>query len=195
MVPPDDSFGVNKHVATQLKNVAGRCLQATTTKQQFQVNTPGFRAQNGRETSAAHAEAPVQLKIDVCQQRPGPRSFGNIKGCPGAGLESDRDYAEADRLDGGFVLLQLQQVFAARQSAEMAMESQQEPVPLVVFQAVCAAVDVRESKIDGRKSVHVVCHCWSNLFRFRNTIEHSPGSHAIQQHLNPVVWVSAGITA
>ena len=55
------------------------------------------------------------------------------------GLERDDGDGHVEISQGVAVLLQLQQMPSARQSAEVAMEDQQQPVPSVVLEAMGAA--------------------------------------------------------
>ena len=53
------------------------------------------------------------------------------------------------------MLLQLQQMPAARQSTEVAVKDQQQPVPLVVLEAMDQALTVVKCKRNGRMTDHV----------------------------------------
>ena len=73
--------------------------------------------------------------------RPG---FAHVRASQWAAFERHDDNTGVELLKRPFVLLQLQQMPAARQSTQVPMEDQQQPMPAVVPQLVKTARHVRK---------------------------------------------------
>jgi len=66
------------------------------------------------------------------------------------GLERDDDNGRIEISQSVVVLLQLQQMPSARQSAQVAMKDEQQPMPSVVLEAMRPAVGIAQSEASGR---------------------------------------------
>ena len=94
--------------------------------------------------AAEHAVPPIKRPRLVDENGPPKARIVRVRARPLAALERHHDDASVEFLERPFVLLQLQQMPAARQSTQVPMEDQEQPVPAVVLEVVETAFRIRQ---------------------------------------------------
>ena len=112
--------------------------------------------------TAEHAVPPVERPRLVDENGPPKARIVRVRAGLEATLERDHDDVGIELLERPFVLLQLQQMPAARQSTQVPMEDQQQPVPAVVFEVVESAFPVRQR--ERHRGITDVCALHDSSF-------------------------------
>ena len=99
--------------------------------------------------SPVHAIGLIYLQRTVDQYRPRQAGFPRVGLDDRAALEGDDDDLDVEFLQLPLVPSQLRQVFSARQSGEVSVKYQQQPVSGAVRELVPAARDLGETEPDG----------------------------------------------
>ena len=117
MMKADDTRPIDEHIAAELSRIAARVFGQPAACEFLHVGDPRFASKDVPEASLVHAVTAVQRAIAVDEHRPGDFRVGEVRSRRRRSLERhDRDlYSQfPERL---LVLLQLQQVPAAGESA------------------------------------------------------------------------------
>jgi hypothetical protein len=93
-----------------------------------------------------HAVGPVQSSAFIDKNRPAKTGFLDVCARGRARLERHHDNMDVKVRERWFLLLQLQQMPSARQSTEMPMEDEEQPMSLAILETVNASIDVRQCK-------------------------------------------------
>jgi hypothetical protein len=153
---PHDALGIDQYVTTDLIQVTGRLPQLAAFQQEPDVRAPRCRSKDIPIAFSLHAVSAIQFARLVDQQRPIQLRLSNVVHANGTWPKRDHGDANVPSLEFVFVLSQLRQVLAARQSTQMAMEHQQQPMPAVVCQSMKLAVRIGQFESNGRCSFSVV---------------------------------------
>jgi len=127
--------------------------------QQLGVCRPGRPSQDVPPSASLHAVGGIQRTRLVNQQRPWQLGSLDIGHCERPRLKRDHQDMQPQRLDFLFVLSQLRQMLSARQSPEMPVKNQQQPVAPVVFQPVRVPLRVMQRKWHGRFAGSILHQC------------------------------------
>lgn len=139
-----DAGWIDENVTAKLARVgAGVSRQAAASKF-LRVGQPGPDPPDISETPPIHAVGTVQRAVLVEENRPGDSCVGDVGANGRRGLERDHGDPDSQFLEFPLMLLQLQQVPAAGQSTQVAVEHQQEPLTLIIGQTACASLGVRQ---------------------------------------------------
>ena len=136
------SLWVDQHIPAKLIHVTGRPANFTAATHQLNIRPQTCGAENSIPAAAGHAVRFVKPTIGVDQQRPFEVGFAIIR--PGEIVPFERydEHSNSEQLDFLFVLPQLRQVLAARQSAQMAVKHQQQPAAPIILESMNVAVGV-----------------------------------------------------
>jgi len=143
---PDRARRIDEDIAPELTRItlevgsSGR----SSPDELFRVGPPRGQTPDVPRLAAEHPVPSIERPRLVHENRPPDARLVRVRAGPWAPLERHYDDAGVQFLKRSFVLLQLQQMPAARQSTEMPMEDQQQPVPAVVFEAVEATFRIRQ---------------------------------------------------
>lgn len=149
--PPDvaeahDATRIDQHVAAELQDVGiGSCRDAAPCEL-FEICPPRLWPPDIPESSRQHTVGAIHLPGFV--QEHGPRELHLVGVHPGLGgrLERDDHRADVPPFQLAPTTLQLQQVPAAGESTEMAMEDHQQPATSIMLERVQAPPDVWQRK-------------------------------------------------
>lgn len=145
----NDPGRIDQDVAAQLLKVhrTGTLDRAAFSKDQIQVSLHRRPTQYACPGPTAHIKLGIQLSLRIRDKTPGHFQFGLIQTDHAHLLE--RHNHDLDRSFDKFVLglLQLQQVLAAGQSGQMAMEDQHQPTALIVHPPQRVILDILTFKI------------------------------------------------
>ena len=144
MVEQNRSVAADQYVAAELRYVVGGPLGAPSAGHQFKINGDRRRAIQIPCTGTVHATRGGQLSTFVDQQRPGQPHIGGIRSRSRQRLEGDNQHCKIQLGDLRFMLLQLQQVLSARQSAQVAVKDQQQRPASVLLQAMHTTVAISQ---------------------------------------------------
>jgi hypothetical protein len=103
-----------------------------------------------------HAVSPVQNSAFIDENRPAKTRVLDICARDRARLERHHNDMDVKARERRFLLLQLQQMPSARQSTEMPMEDEQQPVSLVILETMNTSLDVRQGERGGVS--RILCH-------------------------------------
>lgn len=122
--------------------------------------------------AAAHPVGPVEFAGLVDQHRPRQTGLANVGFDDRSALKGHDQYADAQLVEFIAMLLQLQQVFATRQSTEMAVKYQQQPPTGEICRTTALPFKVGkfESGGCGALSVHFDCVPLANLWAASPTV-------------------------
>ena len=115
-------------------------------EQLFRVRPPRAWAPDVPPPAAEHAVLPIERPRLVDENGPHDAGIVCVRASPRPALERDHDDADIEFLKRRFVMLQLQHMPTARQSSQVPMEDQQQPVPVVVIEVVETTLRIRQCK-------------------------------------------------
>ena len=136
MVDLDDAGRIDQNIASQLVHVGGRQLEASAANQELQIHPPGRWSPYVPPVSVSHPVGPVQIERPIQQDRPPQTGVADIRVHRWSAFKRHHSDADAKRIQLVIVRSQLRQVFTTRQSAQMPVEYQQQPMAGVIFDAV-----------------------------------------------------------
>ena len=145
---PDGARRIDKDIAAELTHIAveiGGSGQSSS-EQLLRVRPPRAWTPDVPPLAAEHAVPLVKRPRLVDENGPPNTRSGCVRAGLRPALERHYDDADGEFLKHRFVLLQLQQMPTARQSAQMPMEDQQEPVPAVIVEVVEPTFRIRQRK-------------------------------------------------
>ena len=145
---PDGARRIDKDIAAELTHIAvevGGSGQSSS-EQLLRVRPPRAWTPDVPPLAAEHAVPLVKRPRLVDENGPPNTRSGCVRAGLRPALERHYDDADVEFLKHRFVLLQLQQMPTARQSAQMPMEDQQEPVPAVIVEVVEPTFRIRQRK-------------------------------------------------
>jgi hypothetical protein len=151
-----DAVRIDEDISSELQGVRTSGSGPSAAQQFLRVHPPGSRAPDVTQPTSKHPIPAIQAPRVIDDDRPTNARFFGVGARRGAGLERHDYDSDVEVGEGRFVLLQLQQVPAARQSAQMAVKHQQQPVPPVVLETMDPAIGVRKREGDGRMADHVL---------------------------------------
>src|SRR5659263_202091 len=156
MMQGNDPVRIDQDIPASLVNIPPRLPQLLPLHHSLQIGPPCFRSPNVPEGSGEHPVLPVRFAGVVDQKRPGKGSFGGV--AAGEKVVLERDHRDFHVSPGEFLfpITQLRDMRPAGQSAEVAMENQQQPTTAVVREKVNPAAAVPKFERRGGFSGQVV---------------------------------------
>lgn len=158
---------IYRHIAAKLINIRGWTLNSSSAKNQLDIFPPIADPQHFAGTTPFHCVGAIERSVLVDAKRPLQSDFLDITFGSPLFLERHDQYITIVRIEPGFFLPQLQQMFATRQSREMTMEDEQEPTALIITESMCATQDIRKFEVNRRRpcySIHSGAYCSSRKF-------------------------------
>ncbi len=149
----NDSIRIDQDIPSELKNIAGHLAQASAAGKQLDVCPPGGRPPDMPQPSPLHPVGAVQPAGFVDQNRPVQPGVANVIFRERATLESHDSNPDAQSAQLTLFLPQLRQVLSARQSSQMPVEHQHQPVARKVLLTVHLAAVI--AQLEG--------HCFLTL--------------------------------
>ena len=145
---PDGARRIDKDIAAELTRIAVEVGGAgqSSSEQLLRVRPPRAWPPDVPPFAAEHAVPVVERPRLVDENGPPNTRSDCVRAGLRPALERHYDDADVEFLKHRFVLLQLQQMPTARQSAQMPVEDQQEPVPAVIVAVVEATFRIRQRK-------------------------------------------------
>ena len=143
-----ETFGIDQDIAPELEHVSASRLGQPTPGQLLQVRPPRGEPPHVAPPASLHLVRTIQLTSMIDEDGPGHARLLDIGARERSLLEGD-DHDAKPRLETFCVPLQLQQVPAARQSPEVAVEDHEQPHTPIVVQTMEAAAHVRQRKRRG----------------------------------------------
>jgi len=159
MMQMDGSARSDQYISAALKDVPFRLFQLLPLTDLLQVRPPRFRTPNIPEGGGEHAVVPVRIAGIIDEKRPGQRSLFDITARKKAGLKCDHYDLYVPPSELLLVITQLRDVRPARESAEVAMEHHQQPIPPEVIKKVGFPAAVPKVERYGRFS-RQMAHGW-----------------------------------
>ena len=150
MVKPDDPLGVNEHIAAQLLDVTTWPAEAPAPGKKPQIGPAGGRSQDMPPAAALHPVGGIKTARLIDQQRPWQLSLAHVSFRNPSPLERHCHDTDPQRNQLSNMLSQLRQVLPARQSGEVPVEDQQQPVAGILFQLVQYPLRIFQGKRYGR---------------------------------------------
>ena len=136
MMEPHDARRIDENIAPELSRVGAGVFRQPAARELSHVRQPRPGSPNVPQPSAVHPVAAVQRAVVVDENGPGDFRVRKVRANERRGLERHHRDPYSQILKRPFVLLQLQQMPAAGESPKMPVKDQQEPVTLIVGQAV-----------------------------------------------------------
>ena len=138
MEQPDRAGWIDEDIAPELTRITREVSSSgrSSSDELLRVGPPHGWAPDVPCLAMEHPVPSIERPRLVDQNRPPHTRLVRVRAGPWTPLERHHDDTGIEFLKGAFVLLQLQQMPAARQSTQVPMEHQQQPVPSVVFEAV-----------------------------------------------------------
>lgn len=153
---------IDEDIAAELSRVRAGVSRQPAVREFFRISQPRPGSPDVPQMSPVHAVAAVQRAVVVDENGPGDLRFRDVCTNERRALERHHDNPRPEILECPFVLLQLQQVPAAGESTEVPMEHQQEPMTLVIGEAVCAPLGIEQFERNRRPanltSSNPLCH-------------------------------------
>ena len=149
MVESHNAPRIDQHIPTLLRGISHRPSWKAATDELLDVGPPRCRAPEILQLCLEHAVGPIDLSLFVDQDRPRKPGLVEIGSDQWATLKGHHHELHVQRAERILGLLQLQQVSAAGQSNQMAMEDHQQPGSLKVLKSMDPAVDVWQRKRHG----------------------------------------------
>ena len=146
MKKPDRARRIHENVSAELTRIAVEASGSwrSSSEQLLRVRPPRAWTPDVPRRAEEHAVGPVDRPRLIDENGPPKARVVRVRAGLWAALERHHDRAGIEFLKRPFVLLQLQQMPAARQSTQVPMEDQQQPVPAVVLEAVEKAFRIRQ---------------------------------------------------
>jgi len=162
MVESHRARGIDEDIAAELSWVPAGVSRQPAVRELFGVGQPGSGSQDVPQLSPMHPVVAVKPTVTIDENGPCRLRFRDVCADERRCLERHYYDPHPQRLERRFVLLQLQQVPAAGKSTEVPMEDEQEPLILVIGEAVNAPLRIRQLERNRRPanltSSHVLCH-------------------------------------
>ena len=136
IVKSHDAGRIDEHIAAQLSRVAAGVSRQPAACDLLRIDQPGPNAPDIAQPSFVHPVAAIQNAAVVDEHGPADVGLLDVRGSEWRGFERHHHDAYRQIRKRLFVLLQLQQVPAARKSAQVAMEYEQEPLTPIVGESV-----------------------------------------------------------
>lgn len=146
MKKPYRAQRIDEDIAAELTRIAVEVGGSwrSSSEQLLRVGPPRAWTPDVPPLAAEHAVPAIERPRLVDENRPPEARLVRVRAGPRTALERHHDDAGIEFLKRPFVLLQLQQMPAARQSTQVPMEDQQQPVSAVVFEVVETAFRIRQ---------------------------------------------------
>ncbi len=151
-----NALRIDQHIPTELLEVRTGYNELTPFSKEFCVDPPCRRPVYIPPAAVIHTVSVIQGPGFIHQQRPLEVRIPNIGLCKRPRLKRHHGHPHTQVIQLIFDLTQLRQMFAARQSAEMPMKHQQQPVPTIVRQRMHHAVCIGQFKINGCFSAFII---------------------------------------
>ena len=128
----DHTVRVDQDVAPQLIHITLRTVKPPAAQQQFEIRPTRGQTVNVPPPTAVHPVGRVQRPSLIDEKRPAQLRFTLVDLRQGADLERHNEDLDAQRLHFVFMLPQLRQMLPARQSPEVAVEHQEQPIACIL---------------------------------------------------------------
>ncbi len=149
MMESHNATRIDQHIPTLLPGVSHRPPWKLPTDELLEVGPPRCRPPEMSQSGLEHAVGPIDVPLLVDQDGPRKPGLVEIGTDQWATLKRHDHKLHVERAERILDLLQLQQVSAAGQSTQMAMEDHQQPGSLEVLESMDPAVDVWQCKRHG----------------------------------------------
>lgn len=133
---------IDEDIAAELSRVRAGVSRQPAARELFRIGPPGPGSPDVPQLSPMHTVVAVQRTVTIDENGPCDLGLRDVCTNEGRGLERDHHNPRPQIIELRFVLLQLQQVPAAGESTEVPMKHQQEPMTLVIGEAVCAPLGI-----------------------------------------------------
>ncbi len=150
MMESHNATRIDQHIPILLRRVSRGPSWKATTDELLEVGPPRCRTPEIPSSRMEHAVGVIDLPLLVDQDGVGNPDLVEIGTDQRATLKRHDHNLHVERAERIVDLLQLQQVPAADQSTQMAMEDHQQPGSLEVLETMDPAVDVWQRKRHGR---------------------------------------------
>lgn len=152
----DGAGRIDQDVPAALGDIPRRLLDFPALQDLLQVCPPGFRTPYVPKGSGDHPVGPICLPRIVHEKGPGQPRFFHVRAREETGLERDHHDSDVSLPELLFPITQLRDVRAAGESAEVAVEHHQQPIPAVLLEVVDSSGTVTEPEGDGGFSGQVI---------------------------------------
>ena len=149
MMESHNATRIDQHIPTLLPGVSHRPSWKLATDELLEVGPPRCRPPEMSQSGLEHAVGPIDVPLLVDQDGPRKPGLVEIGTDQWATLKRHDHKLHVERAERILDLLQLQQVSAAGQSTQVAMEDHQQPGSLEVLESMDPAVDVWQCKRHG----------------------------------------------
>jgi hypothetical protein len=153
-----DAGRINQDISTALIDIPFRFFEPVTASEFFKIGHPSARPPYFPETSIQHVVGAVDFTAFIDQDWELVVGLFSVTASQIACLKGYNHYLDIYLLELILVLLQLQQMTAAWQSAQVAMKDHQKPLPLVVFKTMDLVLNIRQLKGKGCLSHFIFYH-------------------------------------
>ena len=145
-------IGMDKHIAAELIHVVVRSPRHPSARHELEVGAPILQTPHRPEAAAVHFEHPVQRTRRVDQHRPWKSCFFDIRLCTLGCFECNSRNSHFQQINFSLALLQLQQMLSTRQSHQVPVKNQQQPVAGEIRQPYAPARSSGQLEIWGGTS-------------------------------------------
>ena len=153
----DNARLIHQHISAPLVDVPSRFFRELSTAYFFHISPPSGGSPKIQESGVQHAVCVIQRAFFIHKQGPSKICFLNISPCEKVLFKGDNDDFHPQTVQLFLVAPQLRQVSPARQSSEVTVEDQQQPVSGIVLHAVWFAVDIPKKKRNRFFPYHIHC--------------------------------------
>ena len=157
MMEPHHTGRGNQHVAPLLGGVSARYPRKPPSERLTAVDSHGGEPPEMPEPSRTHVVRQIEPPFGVHEERPDQPGLVQILAGLFPSLEGHDERPDLEPIQFLPRLLQLQQMSAARQSEQMPVEHQQQPLATVVFEAMLSALGIPQRE-GHRGTADELCH-------------------------------------
>lgn len=181
----DGPIGCDQHIAAALIDVPLRLPQRRPSRQPFEVRPPSPRSPYIPSGSTQHSIVVVRSPGSIDQDRPRQRSVFSVAAREKIVFEGHDRGLHSSFSKFLFMITQLRDVGPARQSAEVAVKYQQEPLSCVILKGVLDASRIRKLKRNCRlaRQVAHASRAWLHVTQM--------GGATISHAIYRLAWPSA----
>jgi hypothetical protein len=151
-VKTHDSLRINDHVAATLVRIIRRQTHALSAGDQLEIQPNRARANEINPPGMLHAVGVIKHPLAIDDHRPVELCFGDIRFGDRQGLEGNDHDLRVAICQFRRPVAQLRDMFAARQSGQMAMKDEEQPFSGEIAQLAYRAVGVGQGEFDRRFS-------------------------------------------
>lgn len=140
---PNNSFGIDEHIAARLTPIFPRTLQPPSGSQQFEIVPDRGWTVDGPATQLIHLVGSVERSAVIQEKRPLQCRLRDVGSRQRTVIKGHHHHPRVQLLKSLLLLTQLRQVLAARQSTQVAMKDHQQPFSVEIRQAVASTLNGR----------------------------------------------------